>query len=194
MATIIDTTTNANGDIIINVSSSVDDAITLATAETYSDKNIIFNITMSEELANAVNTALAQAKASGEFDGQDGKSAYQHAQDGGYTGTETAFNTALGKVDSFQEKGTLVASTMTAAGWNSATKTYSFETDYPNASYDIEIDFDYDNGTTEQYESYCGAQLGGSASGNKVKAMGDVPTIDIPIVVYVTAKQGVNNI
>ena len=69
MATIIDTTTNANGDIIINVSSSVDDAITLATAGTYSDKNIIFNITMSEELANAVNTALAQAKASGEFDG-----------------------------------------------------------------------------------------------------------------------------
>ena len=69
MATIIDTTTNANGDIIINVSSSVDDAITLATAGTYSNKNIIFNITMSEELANAVNTALAQAKASGEFDG-----------------------------------------------------------------------------------------------------------------------------
>ena len=67
MATIIDTTTNANGDIIINVSSSVDDAITLATAGTYSDKNIIFNITMSEELANAVNTALAQAIAGGDF-------------------------------------------------------------------------------------------------------------------------------
>lgn len=191
MATIIDTTTNANGDIIINVSSSVDDAITLATAGTYSDKNIIFNITMSEELANAVNTALAQAKASGEFDGQDGKSAYQHAQDGGYTGTETAFNTALGKVDSFQEKETLVASTMTAAGWNSATKTYSFESAYPNANYDIEINFDYDNGTTEQYEAYCGAQLGGSASSNVLKAMGEVPTIDIPVVVYATAKQEV---
>ena len=67
MATIIDTTTNANGDIIINVSSSVDDAITWATAGTYSDKNIIFNITMSEELANAVNTALAQAIAGGDF-------------------------------------------------------------------------------------------------------------------------------
>ena len=31
------------------------------------------------ELTNAVNTALAQAKASGEFDGHDGKSAYQYA-------------------------------------------------------------------------------------------------------------------
>ena len=45
MATITDTTTDANGNIIINVSSSADDAITLATAGTYSDKNIIFNLT-----------------------------------------------------------------------------------------------------------------------------------------------------
>ena len=94
MATITDTTTNTNGNIIINVSSSVDDAITLATAGTYSDKNIIFNITVSEELANAVNTALAQAKESGEFDGQPGaagKTAYQYAVEGGYTGTEAVF-------------------------------------------------------------------------------------------------------
>ena len=43
------------------------------------------------ELTNAVNTALAQAKASGEFDGADGKSAYQYAVEGGYTGTEAEF-------------------------------------------------------------------------------------------------------
>ena len=45
MATVTDTTTDTNGNIIINVSSSTDDAITLATAGTYSDKNIIFNVT-----------------------------------------------------------------------------------------------------------------------------------------------------
>lgn len=45
MAIVTDTITDTNGNIIINVSSSVDDAITLATARTYSDKNIIFNIT-----------------------------------------------------------------------------------------------------------------------------------------------------
>ena len=73
MATITDTTTDANGNIIINVSSSAEDAITLATAGTYSDKNIIFNITISEELTNVVNTALEQAKESGEFDGPQGK-------------------------------------------------------------------------------------------------------------------------
>lgn len=187
MATITDTTTDANGNIIINVSSLADDSITLATAGTYSDKNIIFNITMSEELANAVNTALAQAKASGEFDGQDGKSAYQHAQDGGYTGTETAFNTALGKVDSFQEKETIVASTMTAAGWNSATKKYSFETNYPSASYDIEVALD-STATSEQAEAFNVAQIVGSATSNIIKAYGDVPTVDIPIILKVVTK------
>ena len=45
----------------------------------------------NDELAGAIDDALAQAKASGEFDGADGKSAYQYAQDGGYTGTETEF-------------------------------------------------------------------------------------------------------
>lgn len=47
------------------------------------------------ELTNAVNTALAQAKASGEFDGADGKTAYQYAVDGGYTGTEVEFASKL---------------------------------------------------------------------------------------------------
>ena len=44
MATVTNTTTDANGNTIVNVYSSEDDSITLATAGTYSDKNIIFNI------------------------------------------------------------------------------------------------------------------------------------------------------
>ena len=44
-----------------------------------------------DNLKSATDAALAQAKASGEFDGADGKTAYQYAQDGGYTGTETEF-------------------------------------------------------------------------------------------------------
>lgn len=59
------------------------------------------------ELTNAVNTALAQAKESGEFDGAPGpagpqgekgaggKSAYQYAVEGGYTGTEAEFAAKL---------------------------------------------------------------------------------------------------
>ena len=48
-----------------------------------------------DNLQSATNAALEQAKASGEFDGAAGKSAYQYAQDGGYTGTETEFAAKL---------------------------------------------------------------------------------------------------
>ena len=55
------------------------------------------NYLESTELTSAINTALAQAKASGEFDGADGKSAYAYAKDGGYTGTEADFSAKLAK-------------------------------------------------------------------------------------------------
>ena len=44
-----------------------------------------------DNLQSATDAALEQAKASGEFDGADGKSAYAYAVDGGYTGTEVEF-------------------------------------------------------------------------------------------------------
>ncbi len=49
----------------------------------------------ADKLTDAINTALAQAKASGEFDGADGKSAYAYAVEGGYTGTEEEFAAKL---------------------------------------------------------------------------------------------------
>ena len=58
----------------------------------------VFNIAEmaeADDIPVAVNEALAQAKASGEFDGADGKSAYAYAQDGGYTGTEAEFAAKL---------------------------------------------------------------------------------------------------
>lgn len=48
-----------------------------------------------DDLQAATNEVLAQAKASGEFDGADGKTAYQYAVDGGYTGTEAEFASKL---------------------------------------------------------------------------------------------------
>ena len=46
-------------------------------------------------LPEAINTALAQAKASGEFNGDPGKTAYEYAKDGGYAGTEAEFGAKL---------------------------------------------------------------------------------------------------
>lgn len=56
-----------------------------------------------DNLQSATDAVLEQAKSSGEFDGvdgkdgADGKSAYQYAQDGGYTGTEAEFTEKLAK-------------------------------------------------------------------------------------------------
>ena len=53
------------------------------------------NTATKDDVGTAVNEALTAAKASGEFDGADGKSAYSYAVDGGYTGTEKEFAAKL---------------------------------------------------------------------------------------------------
>ena len=76
-----------------------------------------------EDLTSAVNAALQEAKNSGAFKGEDGrdgadgtdgtngKSAYEYAQEAGYTGTESAFADKLAKdyIDWFR-KGTAIPS------------------------------------------------------------------------------------
>ena len=77
--------------------------------------------------------------------------------------------------------------TLTASNWDSTSKTYSFESDYPNATHDIEIALD-STATTAQAEAFNGAQIVGSATSNVVKAYGIVPTVDIPIILRVVNK------
>ena len=83
-------------------------------------------------------------------------------------------------------KPTVSAFTLLASSWGT-TGTYSFETDYPNASYDIEIALN-STATIAQAEAFNGAQIVGSATSNVVKAYGIVPTVDIPIVLKVVMK------
>lgn len=84
-------------------------------------------------------------------------------------------------------KPTIASITLVASSWDSTSKTYSFETDYPVATYDIEISLD-STATAEQAEAFNGAQIVGSATSNVVKAYGDVPTVDIPIIIKVVTK------
>lgn len=82
-------------------------------------------------------------------------------------------------------KSTVVEATLSVSGWSG--NTYSFENTYPVATYDIEIAL---NGTaTEaQAEAFNSAQIVGSATSNIVTAFGDIPTVDIPIIVKAVAK------
>ena len=57
--------------------------------------------------------------------GTDGKSAYESAQDGGYTGTEAAFNTALAQVQDKADKTVSKSVTLYASSWNTSYKNYS---------------------------------------------------------------------
>ena len=75
--------------------------------------------------------------------------------------------------------------TMLASGWDE--NRYSFEADYPFDSYDIEI-YPSKDCTTEQMEAYCGAMLTSSSTDHITEAKGDVPTIDIPIMIKVVKK------
>lgn len=84
-----------------------------------------------------------------------------------------------------ENKATITTATLLASGWSNGT--YSFETDYPKATYDLEIALD-STATTAQAEAFNGAQIAGSATSNTIKAYGIVPTVDIPIVLKVVRK------
>lgn len=84
-------------------------------------------------------------------------------------------------------KHSIKTSLLKSSKWDATTKTYSFESTYPNASYDIEIALD-STSTAEQAEAFNGAQIVGSATSNIIKAYGDVPTVDIPIIIKVVEK------
>lgn len=75
--------------------------------------------------------------------------------------------------------------TLLASGWSG--NTYSFESVYPGATYDIEIAL---NGTAtkDQAEAFNSAQIVGNATSNSVKAFGDIPTVNIPIIVKAVRK------
>lgn len=97
---------------------------------------------------------------------------------GGDYATKTELNTK-------ENKATITTATLLASGWSNGT--YSFETDYPKATYDLEIALD-STATTAQAEAFNGAQIAGSATSNTIKAYGIVPTVNIPVVLKVVRK------
>lgn len=101
---------------------------------------------------------------------------------------DTYLYTTFGNVESGKaNKPTITTGTLLAANWGSVTKTYSFESDYPNATYDVEIE-PGQTATEEQLSAWTRAKLVGSATSNVLTAVGEVPTVSIPIILKITAK------
>ena len=106
---------NANEKLGIVVSNSILpqwDGLTGTLIGFVDDAGWVFkatNTATKDDVGTAVNEALTAAKASGEFDGADGKSAYSYAVDGGYTGTEAEFAAKLADTDTEDEALELLA-------------------------------------------------------------------------------------
>ena len=69
---------------------------------------------------------------------------------------------------------------ISATGWSNGT--YSFESDFANMYYDIEVELD-SIATNEQLEAWNNAKPTAVFGTNTMKALGDIPTVDIPVIV-----------
>ena len=96
--------------------------------------------------------------------------------------TNTNLNDLENKI---KENRTVVSATLTASKWQG--NTYSFETEYPHAQYDIAIELG-ESATLEQAYAFADACLKGSIGTQVITALDIVPTIDIPITIEVLKK------
>lgn len=146
--------------------------------------------------------------------GADGKSAYQVAVDGGYTGEEEEFNRKMSQLGDCQVtanmvtelnqaedkypsakavydaieaiKKTVVSTTLLASGWVAGA--YDFSATYPAEEYDLSLSYDGDRYTAATKEAFDNAGMVGSASANKFVTTGTTPAVDIPIILEVIPK------
>lgn len=78
------------------------------------------------------------------------------------------------------------AVTISSSGWSS--NVYSFESDYPSASYDILDITPAEAATDAERKAWISADCGGYRSTNTIYAHGTVPSITIPVVLLLRAK------
>lgn len=88
----------------------------------------------------------------------------------------------------YQEKPTVAETTLLASAWVAETKSYSFESEYPNTQYDIVIELDGGAATEAQTEAWDSANIKGNYPENILYAKGDIPTVDIPVIRQVIKK------
>ena len=92
---------------------------------------------------------------------------------------------SLNAVADKSNKPTFSQYTILTSGWSSGV--YSFESAFPSAICDIEIELD-STATESQVEAWSSAKPTAVFGTNTMKALGDVPTVDIPVIVKAVMK------
>ncbi len=97
-------------------------------------------------------------------------------------------NSNMTKIDSALKgiSGTMVSTVLQASAWNNGV--YSFESLYPFATYDIYLEPNGDTITDAQMDAWGEAKIFGSATTNTYIAKGDVPSVDIPVILRIVRK------
>lgn len=110
--------------------------------------------------------------------GTDGDDVFMKVGDG----TKTWSNLPV----SYYAKPVIATTTLLANSWSNGL--YSFESSYPHDKYNLTVSINGDSCTVAQCKAWDSANIKGSPTTNKIKAMGTVPTIDIPVVITYTKK------
>ena len=97
---------------------------------------------------------------------------------------EEAVSNLEGNSETYAYKSEIRKGKLFASSW--VDNAYAFP-EYPASLYDIEIFLDGD-ATQEELDAYAKAMLVGNVINNKLKAFGDAPVIDIPVVIKSTQK------
>ena len=82
--------------------------------------------------------------------------------------------------------GTYSTVTLNASSWTNS-NTYSLESSYPAATYDLTIGPDYSM-TEDQYNAAAACKMTCNGSSNVIKALGGKPSIDIPVMIHAIRK------
>lgn len=89
------------------------------------------------------------------------------------------------KLNTKQNDAVYTVASIIASGWNN--DEYSFETTYPASKYDLEVQI-APSATLAQYSAFSSGCICGNATTNILKALGTIPSIDIPIILKTQLK------
>lgn len=101
------------------------------------------------------------------------------------TAQAAAIKEVADKLNTKQNDAVYTVESITASGWNNAE--YSFETRYPASKYDLEVQI-APSATLSQASAFSIGCICGNPTTNVLKALGSVPSIDIPIILKTQLK------